>query len=247
MEKEVRKQVNDLPLEEFFDYLARLLETNPPKPEDAEIVARMVEIGIVPGQDFDHHELPQLGHKLDPKLALLELVRAMKEKKPVNGWLYWTSDAGQYGTDYEQRAMVTLIGPGLNFPEDAMYPFSEKDVDGKHYDGVEARVRHALREGTDAAGQGVLVADHVRPGLLLRAEPDRPVQPEPAGHVRHQRGRVGGPVSPGRVARPGQRGELAARPRGQVHPDAPALLATGHAALDPRWFVDPAAAETRAG
>ena len=135
MEKEVRKQVNDLPLDEFFSYLAELLKTNPPKPEDAEIVTRMKEIGIVPGEPFDRHELPMLGHKLDPKLALLELVHAMKAKDPVNGWLYWTSNAGQYGTDYEQRAMVTLIGPGLNFPQDAIYPFSEKDADGDEYDG----------------------------------------------------------------------------------------------------------------
>ena len=41
METAVRKQVNDLPLEEFFGYLAELLKTNPPKPEDAEIVERM--------------------------------------------------------------------------------------------------------------------------------------------------------------------------------------------------------------
>ncbi len=53
MEKEVRKQVNDLPLADFFAYLAELLKTNPPKPEDAEIVERMAEIGIVPGEDFD--------------------------------------------------------------------------------------------------------------------------------------------------------------------------------------------------
>jgi len=51
----------------------------------------------------------------------------MKHKEPVSGWLYWTSNAGQFGTDPEQRAMVTLIGPGLNLPEDAMHPFSEKD------------------------------------------------------------------------------------------------------------------------
>ena len=31
--------------------------------------------------------------------------------------------------------MVTMIGPGLNFPQDALYPFSEKDADGKEYDG----------------------------------------------------------------------------------------------------------------
>jgi hypothetical protein len=135
MEKEVRKQVNDLPLDEFFSYLAELLKTNPPKPEDAPIVERMAEIGIVPGQDFDRSKLPRLGHRLDPKLALLELVRAMKGTEPVDGWLYWTSNAGQYGADYEQRAMVTMIGPGLNFPEDAIYPFSQKDADGHEYDG----------------------------------------------------------------------------------------------------------------
>jgi hypothetical protein len=136
MEKEVRKQVNELALDDFFSYLGELLKTNPPKPEDAPIIAQMAKIGIVPGQEFDRHELPVLGHKLDPKLALLELVRAMKAKQPVNGWLYWTSNAGEYGTDYEQRAMVTMIGPGMNFAEDAVYPFSEKDADGKEYDGA---------------------------------------------------------------------------------------------------------------
>jgi hypothetical protein len=137
MEKEVRKQVNDLPLGEFFSYLAELLEANPPKPEDAPIIVQMAEIGIVPGQEFDHGKLPVLGRRLDPKLALLELVHAMKTKKAVDGWLYWTSDAGRYGTDYEQRAMVTMIGPGMNFAEDAVYAFSENDADGKDYDGAE--------------------------------------------------------------------------------------------------------------
>ena len=246
MEKAVRKQVNDLPLDEYFSYLAELLETNPPKPEDAPIVERMAEIGIVPGQEFDDSKLPHLGHKLDPKLALLELVRAMKKKEPVNGWLYWTSNAGEYGSDYEQRAMVTLIGPGLNFPQDAMYPFSEKDVDGDEYDGSKHRYVMHFEKGQTAAGQGILVADHVRPGLLLRAEPDRSLQPEPARHVRRRTpdGSVG-PVSPGRFARSGQGSELAARPEGQVRPDAPALLAAGHVALDPGWIVDPAPADTR--
>jgi hypothetical protein len=135
MKKAVRKQVNDLPLDDYFRYLARLLKTNPPKPEDGPVVERMARIGIVPGQEFDRGKLPVLGRKLDPKLSLLEMVGAMKAKQPVNGWLYWSSNAGSYGTDYDQRAMVTLIGPGLNFPQDAMYPFSEKDADGKEYNG----------------------------------------------------------------------------------------------------------------
>jgi hypothetical protein len=136
MKTAVRKQVNDLPLEEFFSYLTKLLKANPPKPEDAPIVARMAKIGIVPGQEFDHRKLPVLGGKLDPKIALLEMVEILKTTKAVNGWLYWNTNAGTYGTDYAQRAMVTLIGPGLNFPQDAVYPFSEKDERGEKYDGA---------------------------------------------------------------------------------------------------------------
>ena len=135
MKTGVRDQVNAMPLDEFFTYMAELLKTNPPKPEDAEIVARMAEIGIVPGQDFDRSKLPVIGKKADPKIALLEMLMVMKEKDPVNGWLYWTNNAGQYGTDYKQRALVTMLGPGLNFPQDAVYPFSMKDAEGNKYNG----------------------------------------------------------------------------------------------------------------
>jgi hypothetical protein len=136
MKTAVRKQVNSMPLDEFFEYLAKLLKTNPPKPEDAPIIARMAKIGIVPGQPLESGKMPVLGKRLDPKLALLQMVEEVKATKAVNGWLYWTSDAGSYGTDYVQRAMVTLIGPGLNYPQDAVYPFSEKDEHGNKYDGA---------------------------------------------------------------------------------------------------------------
>jgi hypothetical protein len=136
MKTAVRKQVNAMSLEEFFDYFARLLKTNPPKPEDAPLMVRMARIGIVPGQDLERTKLPTLGGKLDPKIALLEMVEVLKTTKAINGWLYWNTNAGTYDTDYLQRAMVTLIGPGLNFPQDAVYPFSEKDEHGEKYDGA---------------------------------------------------------------------------------------------------------------
>ena len=111
-----RKQVNDLPLADYFTYLAELLKTNPPKPEDAPIVALMAEIGIVPGQDFDHSKLPKLGHRLEPKLALLELVHAMKSKDPVNGWLRWPELAvGQY----QEHTEMTPESPEIPVTEGA--------------------------------------------------------------------------------------------------------------------------------
>jgi len=68
------------------------------------------QCGHVVQQDLDRGKLPVLGEKRNPKLALLDLLEAMKAKKALNGRLYWTDDAGTYGTDYTQRALVTLIG-----------------------------------------------------------------------------------------------------------------------------------------
>src|SRR5262249_39034964 len=54
----------------------------------------------------------------------------------VNGWFYQTNTVGTYGTAYKLRAMGTLIGLGVNLPEDAIYPASFVDGDGKPYSGA---------------------------------------------------------------------------------------------------------------
>jgi len=58
-----------------------------------------------------------------------------------NGWIF-TTKTGIYGTDYLQRALVTAIGLGANRPQDAVYPTSEADADGKPYSGANKYVMH---------------------------------------------------------------------------------------------------------
>jgi hypothetical protein len=58
-----------------------------------------------------------------------------------NGWVF-TTHTGSYGTNYLQRALVTAIGLGANLPEDAVYPTSEADPEGRPYDGAEKYVMH---------------------------------------------------------------------------------------------------------
>ncbi len=57
MKTAVRAQINSMDIYTYFDHLARLLKTNPPKPEDAEMVAKLAKIGLVPGEDFDPSRL----------------------------------------------------------------------------------------------------------------------------------------------------------------------------------------------
>ncbi|WP_319550291.1 DUF1254 domain-containing protein [Desulfogranum marinum] len=138
METSVRKQVHAMDINTYFDTLAYLMKTNPPKAEDAEMVKRMAKIGLVPGQDFDKEKLGFIDSSLlntVPKLAQLEMALHLKKQKQINGWLYFTKGVGNYGTDYLMRGAANLLGPGFNRPEDAIYPLSSKDMDGDKYDG----------------------------------------------------------------------------------------------------------------
>ena len=52
----------------------------------------------------------------------------LKQQKTTDGWLYFTSGVGNFGTDYLLRGMANLLGPGWNRPQDAIYPLSQKDA-----------------------------------------------------------------------------------------------------------------------
>src|SRR5580704_529445 len=146
MKTAVRDQVDAMDVNTYFNYLARLMKTNPPTAEDAPMVAKMAKIGLVPGQDFDSSKLGAFDKeaiKAVPKLGQVKIIEYFKKSvKPINGWVVLTKDVGQYGTDYLQRALVTAIGLGANRPKDAIYPTSEKDADGKEYDGTKNYVMH---------------------------------------------------------------------------------------------------------
>jgi hypothetical protein len=146
MKTAVRDQVDALGINEYFTYLARLMKTNPPNPDDSPMVATMAKIGLVPGQDFDASKLGVFDKeaiKAVPKLAQARIIEyAKKSIVPVNGWILLTHNIGIYGTDYLQRALVTAIGLGANRPQDAIYPTSEKDADGNAYDGNKNYIMH---------------------------------------------------------------------------------------------------------
>jgi hypothetical protein len=139
MKTPVRVQVNRMDAATYFKRLASLMKDNPPAAEDAAIVARMAKIGIIPGQDFDIGKLdPAVTQALQsvPKSAIERIIAHLKAADAdVNGWDV-TTKTGLYGTDYLQRALVTLIGLGANRPQDAVYPVDEVDQDGKPLNGA---------------------------------------------------------------------------------------------------------------
>jgi hypothetical protein len=137
--------------EDYFNRLAQLMGTvAPPAPEDRPILARMARIGIVPGQSFDAaklssglrqslHDLPQRA------LAVIGAGRSSLGTE-VNGWTV-TKGLGRYGTDYMKRAMVAAFGWPANLEEDAVYPYTTVDSEGRTLNGAN---KYTL---TFAAGQ----------------------------------------------------------------------------------------------
>jgi hypothetical protein len=145
MKTAVRDQVNSMSSDTYFNLLATLMKDNPPAKADAPILARMAQLGIVPGQPFDFEKLdPQVQKALQdiPKASFEKIMAHFKSAGTVeNGWLF-TTKTGLYGTDYIQRALITAIGLGANRPQDSVYPTSEKDAEGNPYDGTKKYVMH---------------------------------------------------------------------------------------------------------
>lgn len=138
MKTAVREQVNRMDAVAYFTLLAQLIKTNPPNPADAPEVARFARIGLVPGKDFDTSKLNADFAKRIPEVAFDRIMLQFKVNKAVkniNGFAF-TTKTGIYGTDYLMRALVTAIGLGANRPQDAVYPTSQKDAEGKVYDGA---------------------------------------------------------------------------------------------------------------
>jgi len=125
---------------EYFSLLAELMKRNPPSAKDVAALERFKRIGLVPGESF---AATAMDSRWDARLPALSYDRIMLHFKlsdgdveDINGWGY-TTKTGLYGTDYLQRALITAIGLGANRPQDAVYPTSLKDAEGRVYTGAE--------------------------------------------------------------------------------------------------------------
>ena len=138
MKTAVREQVNRMDAVAYFTLLCKLMKDNPPMAADAPQLAKFARIGIVPGQDFDPSKLKADFLKRVPEVAVDRIMIQFKVNKDVrdeNGWIF-TTKTGIYGTDYLMRALITAIGLGANRPQDAVYPTSQKDAEGRKYNGA---------------------------------------------------------------------------------------------------------------
>jgi hypothetical protein len=139
-------QVNRMSAAVFFKTLAALMKENPPSSADAPIMAKLAKIGIVPGQDFDMNKLDPsvaMGLEQSVQMAVAKLQAATpKLGTIVNGWNILPMNIGNFGTDYQTRAIIALVGVGANIVEDAIYPTAFVDADSNPLTGTNHYVLH---------------------------------------------------------------------------------------------------------
>jgi hypothetical protein len=137
MKTPVREQVERMDTVSFFTLLAALMKQNPPYAEDASVLARFKQIGLIPGQDFDPSKIASAPGIQDvPKLAVERIEGHFRSAgEDLNGWVF-IKPGGRYGIDYLQRAFVTRFGLGCNLTDDAVYPSTKADAAGARLDGA---------------------------------------------------------------------------------------------------------------
>jgi hypothetical protein len=138
------RDVMSLGVAEFLANLAAEMGRNPPASDDAPLIEQLAEIGLRPGAPFDWASLPR--EVRDALAAGLEegrkAVAAPPSPRIENGWQFLEDGLGTSGVDYLRRAQVANVALGMARPEDAVFPLTAKDSDGRHLNGA---CRYVLR------------------------------------------------------------------------------------------------------
>lgn len=175
----VAAEIARLTTADYFGRAASLMSRDAyPAPEDKPMVERLAGIGVVPGEPLDfekldpskwrgvenaalfakcwfHTRAPGSQGTLDPSRCprrLLSILNGLLDRAAnvKNGWDI-RLNIGKYGTDYAVRAFVTLLGFGANLPEDAIYPSTVVDSEGRPLNGANRYILHFDKDGLPPA------------------------------------------------------------------------------------------------
>ena len=134
------EQVEKMGAATFFGRLAFLMKGNPPATADQPMIDKLARIGIVPGKDFTPAGLAgEISRSLsrgvmEARASLAAEAKSLSGIPKINGWSI-SRDVGRYGIDYRHRAIIAMVGLGANLPDDAIYPMTGVDGDGKPLNG----------------------------------------------------------------------------------------------------------------
>lgn len=139
------QQMQAMATEAFFKRLALLMADNPPAPADKPMLVKLARIGIAPGQPPQWSLLDRWSAGLGRWIADFKVAQELKKPRDLQrGWSTPPAILGQYGTHYNTRAVVAMVGLGANLPADASYPSTRVDARGDALHGSHRYRLHLL-------------------------------------------------------------------------------------------------------
>jgi hypothetical protein len=131
----------ELTKKNFFEYLDFALQFAPPSPDETDIRAKLASIGVGPGKTFSFKDLPH-GHKAEIALGMKDGDEKIDKAvanigKNINGWRVGSAlgDRAFFHGDWLLRAAGAKAGIYGNSAEEAVYPITRVNADGKTLDG----------------------------------------------------------------------------------------------------------------
>jgi hypothetical protein len=130
-------QMQAMSTETFFEQLAMLMVRNPPAPQDRGMLAELARLGVTPGQSIQWGPTDRWALSLGRWIADFKITQALSRPPELQrGWSTPPANLGAYGTDYNTRAAVAMVGLGANLPADAIYPQTSVDASGQALNGA---------------------------------------------------------------------------------------------------------------
>lgn len=140
------QNVLGLSAQQYFTLLSQVLKVNPPPATDNAIISELAEFNLGPGQHFNWSTLTSAQQTALTQGQLLGEQRLVTDGQTGVGVTEVTStnwterlqdgEIGDYGTNYDARAVIAYGGLGANLPEDAIYPSTSVDSNGNALNGA---------------------------------------------------------------------------------------------------------------
>ena len=138
--------VENMNISTFFNVLNEQMAKNPPPAADSVILRKMAALGVGAGKQFSLTNFDgstQNALKAVPATVQRQLrLFSVKGGSVENNWNVSRKGVGNYGTNYNIRALIALIALGANLNADASYPNCQLDAVGNKLDGSKKYTLH---------------------------------------------------------------------------------------------------------
>lgn len=140
------EHVMGMSMEDYFTRANVLMTENPPAPEDAAFLNGLARIGVGPGLSFDGALFGETAAEDWRRIVqgvTASCAEASGHFQVKNGsWNYFGGPIAQFGTEYEYRALIALMGLGANPVSVAVYPKAAVDSEGQRLNGANSYLLH---------------------------------------------------------------------------------------------------------